>query len=347
MTRLLLALASLFLTSIGGCVVHVGGGGTFQLDQRAERVETHALELAPGETLSLDTDFGRIEVDAAEGARPELRATIRAHGRTKEEAEAVLARYAVEIERGPQGPSARLSGEPLRLREGGSSTQLSASVDFVATVPAGTRLRATSGSGAIRASGALDACHLETDFGAIEVEGARGEVHAESGSGSVTARRVRGTEVVLESDFGAIRVEDVEARSLACDSGSGQLTLEGLRADDARLSTDFGAIAVDGVLAGLNAETGSGSVHVEARDGSRVDPGWTLRSDFGSVTLHVPASFGCRLDARTDFGSVSSDFPVRIEAGKNREKTLVGTVGDGGGPVKLASGSGSVALRKL
>jgi len=349
MKHVTLAPVLLFLTSgfSGGCVIHINGGGSFQLDQQAERVETRALELAPGETLSLETSFGRIEVNADGDAAPELRATIRAHGRTKEEAEAVLARYALEIERHSHGPTARLVGEPLRIQESSSRAELSASVAFVASVPPGTAIQASTNSGEIRARGPLGACQLETEFGSIEVEDARGEVHAETGSGSVTAQRVRGPQVVLHSDFGAIGLEGVQAEHVECESGSGGLTLKDVRAGELRLSTDFGAIEVDGVLADLRAKTGSGSVHVKARPESRVAPSWSLQSDFGGVTLHVPPGFGCELDARTDFGSISSDFDLRVQAGQRKEKTLIGTVGDGGGQVKLSSGSGSVALRKL
>ena len=54
------------------------------------------------------------------------------------------------------------------------------------------------------------------------------------------------------------------------------------------------------------------------------------------------------LDARTSYGAVECDFPVTIEAGKRRgEGRLQGTIGAGGGTVRLSSDSGDVALKKL
>jgi len=80
---------------------------------------------------------------------------------------------------------------------------------------------------------------------------------------------------------------------------------------------------------------------------------WKLTSSFGPVVLHVPADFGCALDAHTSFGHVFSDFPVAREAAEERgEHRLRGTVGSGtfggrAGKVVLSSGSGDVALRRL
>ena len=126
MDRSLLAPAFLALAPGLGCSSISG----IRVDQRAERVETVALELSSGSTLTLDTRHGDITVEAADGAEASLRATIHASGRTVEEAQAVLARYSLEVTRGPDGPIVRLVGEPLRTREPSLNMQLSASADL-------------------------------------------------------------------------------------------------------------------------------------------------------------------------------------------------------------------------
>src|SRR5262245_34961351 len=98
--------------------------GGVSVNENAQRSETHALELGPGESLTLDTSYGDVEVAATGEGAPELRATIHASGRTVEEAQAVLQRFAdVSLPR-PNGPSPILVVRPLRVRGGGASIVL-------------------------------------------------------------------------------------------------------------------------------------------------------------------------------------------------------------------------------
>src|SRR5262245_18197672 len=99
--RPLVTIAAAFTT---GCVVHIDptdfmfDGQVVDLNQQAEREETHALALAPGDVLDLGMSYGNVEVTASADSPPELRATLRATGRTTAEAEAVLARFEVLID---------------------------------------------------------------------------------------------------------------------------------------------------------------------------------------------------------------------------------------------------------
>lgn len=360
--------------------------GAMNLDQRAERNETHALTLAPGQTLELFTSYGSIEVHAVEGAAPSLQARVRASGRTREEAELVLARYQLILESRAGALRVELRGEPLEIREGLVHFSQAACVDFVATVPSGAPLVADTGSGDITTHGVLGACTLETDYGSLKLGGARGEVQATSGSGDVSVRDLEGEHVYVGSEYGDVRAFGVRASgALTLESGSGDVVLERAQAatielttdygsvtladgrgavtahsgsGDVRLagasgavkaSSDYGTVTIDGVLSGLAASSGSGSVSALARAGSAHTSEWRLSSDYGSVTLSVPATFAGTLDARTDYGSIECDFPITLEAGKKKKDdgTLRGTIAGGGAPISLRSGSGDVALKKL
>lgn len=359
-------------------------GSEVRLREEASREEVRALELAPGDVLELATSFGRIEVVGSSDDRSELRATLHANGRTREEAEAVLARYRLELERSSGGLRVELAGEALNVRMGASQLELSAHADFLATVPLGTPLVARSGSGDLVTRGALGVLRLETGYGNVSIEEARGGVRAESGSGDVTVERLVQGEAELSSSYGDVFVAEAEARRVACTSGSGDIRVDAARAERLELSTrygavhvrraagdiraasdsgdvrlhdvrgavearsDYGLVEVDGILSALDAWSGSGSVRVHAREGSRVESGWELDSSYGNVVLEAPADLACVLDARTGYGKVACDFPVRIEGGKKgSEHVLKGTIGAGGGTLTLTSSSGDVVLRKL
>lgn len=382
----LFPLAGLLLALLGaGCVIDLSPRrslGGVNLTHSAERSEQHALELAPEDVLWLTTSEGRVEVTAGSGA-PTLRAVLRAHGRTTEEAAAVLERYRLVLARRADGLHVELEGEPLRLADGAARIDLTAHADLVATVPPGTHLEATSGSGDLVTRGPLGRIALESGFGAIEVDEAHQGLRAKSGSGDITVTRLLGGEAHLHSGFGRIRVHEARARHLACRSGSGDVVIDASAGTELELETgfglvrvgsadravrarsgsgdvrlasvhgpvtahsEFGTVEVEGTLSALEATSGSGAVRVTARAGSQVAPSWKASSSFGAVVLVAPADLACTLEARTGFGAIECAFPVTTEAGARHDgQRLAGTIGAGGGPVTLSSGSGDVVLRR-
>jgi Putative adhesin len=378
--------AVLLLVLLGaGCVIDLSGSrptlNGVTLAHSVERAEQHALELASEDVLWLVTREGRVEVTAGSGA-PVLHAVLRAHGRTREEAAAVLERYRLVLVRRADGLHAELEGEPLRVADGSTRLELSAHVDLVASVPPGTHLEASSGSGELVTRGPLGRVALESGFGAIQVDEAHQGLRAKSGSGDVTVARLLGGEGELTSGFGRIRVHEARARELSCRSGSGDVVIDASAGAELELETgfglvrvgsadgavrarsgsgdvrlasvhgpvtahsEFGTVEVEGTLSALEASSGSGDVRVTARPGSRVEPSWTASSGFGAILLLAPADLACRLDVRTSFGAIECAFPVTTEAGARHDgRRLAGTIGAGGGTVSLSSGSGDVVLR--
>lgn len=373
-------LVALALLSAGsGCQVRLGGGGLV-LDHDARREDVLALALGADELLTLESQQGGIRVTARDDAPPELHAVLRASARTSEEAEAVLARHQVRLERGPEGIVATLVGAPAAADEGESRVTL----DLEARVPSGTRLAARSDGGDLTTRGRLGALRLDTRHGTIRIDEAHGPVHASSASGDVEARLLAGGEAELRSRYGAVRVEEARLARLTCASGSGDLRVGAARVDalelesryggievetaggsvrassgsgDVRLRgvrgtveahSGYGAVEVEGVLTGLVLSSGSGALRARALPGSRVESAWTLESRYGRVTLDVPDDFACVLDAHTRYGEVACELPVTLEAGQRRgEKRLAGSIGAGGGRVVLASDNGDVELLRL
>lgn len=355
----------------------------FAGSEEASRKETHSLALAAGDRIELATPHGRIEARAVEGATPTLVATLRASGRTSEEAAAVLARYELALVPEQGRLNVALRGEPLRIEEGGTSMLIGASVDYVLTVPEQIQLTARTASGEISVEGPFGACDLETNYGAVGVAGARGAVKAKSGSGDVTLRGIRGDRVRAESRYGALRIDDVVADGIVAETSSGDLEIAKVRGRNIELETSYGAVsvrdaegelrastssgnvelsgvrgevaadskygqvAIEGVLTGVEARSSSGAVRVRALEGSATTSDWRVASGYGPVTLQVPADFGCRLEATTRHGEVSCAFPVMVDPGPRKTGSLHGVVGPGGRAVELTSASGNVALEKL
>jgi len=373
---------------ISACIIRVSGDGldlsglasmSHSFPYHAERQETHALSLSPGEAFALTGASGDVRVIVASDGRAEIELRIRASGRTQAEADALLAGYHAELAQDGGRTRVRLVGEPLDYSEGSTHVTITPDVDCEVRLPAGTPVEIDEAAGDLTLRGPLGACRLETSYGEIDVEDVRGGLEARTGAGDVSAARLDGGALELHSDYGDVTLEDSTGERVECASGSGDVEAEHVRAASVALTTDYGDVeasavagdlsahtssgdvdvddlegaldahsdygdvAAEGVLSGLRAHSGSGSVGVRARAGSRVEKSWELGSDYGDVTLWVSEGFGCELDARTDYGSVRCEFTPHE---RHDDDHLESRIGAGGGRVTLRSSSGDVALRK-
>jgi hypothetical protein len=92
--------------------------------------------------------------------------------------------------------------------------------------------------------------------------------------------------------------------------------------------------------------TGDGSVTLRAEDGSAMKDDWSINTGDGGVSVALPSGFGAELDARSDGGSVTSEFHVDSDQGGESEKRILrGRIGSGGKTLKIRSGDGSIRLK--
>lgn len=348
--------------------------------ERAERQERQALDLRPGDALTIDARVGSVDVKVARGKEPNLTVILTAHGRSSEEALRILDTFHVRVSRRGSDVRVSLEGEPLEIEMPPTYYAVSPSGSFQAEVPPGVSLRVHTSQGTIGALGPLGPCNLSTGFGKVTLDGATGNVRLRSGSGAVEATRTQAGKLDVETD-GSVTLRDIRASHVLVETSSGFISAYRLTATSSTLETGFGQIQVNegsgalaavtssgnidvrdfegsvearsgfgavdvaGVLRGLNASTTSGSVAADARHGSRVGSAWKLESGFGPVTIAVPAGASFRIFAETSSGSIESDFPIMAEAGSEGSSRLRGAAGKGGEEIVLRTGSGDIRLR--
>ncbi len=146
-------------------------------------------------------------------------------------------------------------------------------VNFTVQIPAGSRVRASTGNGEVRVTGGGQEVIARSGNGGINVSGAAGSVSASSGNGKVTVDGVGGP-------------VDVS-------SGNG----------DIRIST---------VLGPVSANSGNGTIDVsmERLTGA---PDMRFTTGNGRIILRVPEDFGAELESNTGNGQVTLDFPILMQ----------------------------------
>jgi len=220
----------------------------------------------------------------------------------------------------------------------------------------------------------------------VEIRGINGDIRAQPASGAdveVTATK-RGPEAwlddvridVVEHGGGvticAVYPSSRSDRPNDCEPGGGQHSTRGhdvrvhfevrvprgVRFEGYTVNGDVGAegLAGDVAVGTVNGEievTTSGRAEGHTVNGSiRASIGstqWDEDLEFqtvnGSITVTLPAAIGANVRVETLNGGITTDFPLTIEGGISSRR-LRGTIGGGGGALRLSTVNGEVRLRR-
>jgi hypothetical protein len=212
-------------------------------------------------------------------------------------------------------PPVKQSGNTIAIgaNRGDSSFFNNVSIDYEITAPSGTTLKAATGSGDLEIGGIEGAVTAETGSGDMKVENIGANARLETGSGSIHATNVHGAATLQ--------------------TGSGDLDLELSGAGDVKAQTGSGSIRISGINGGLRAEAGSGNIEVAGNPTAewRLESGsgsvaanvgsaakFTLNAETGSGSVHVdlPVLMQGQLNKQHVVGTVNGGGPtVRATTG--------------------------------
>lgn len=196
----------------------------------------------------------------------------------------------------------------------------------------------------VRATGELFA---STDFGNFDFEnGSAASVTVNSNSGKVALTKVniRGM-LLITNDFGDIELNQALAGSYDLDSNSGGITINGAKGS-LKAQTDFGSIDIKNAEnVTVDLKSNSGGIDFS---GSFGEGPHSVQSDFGNVTLVIPADSALNVDLKTDFGNISSDIPITVTLTGDTEKNQQnGTMNGGGEELFIRTGNGSIDITAI
>jgi DUF4097 and DUF4098 domain-containing protein YvlB len=235
-------------------------------------------------------------------------------------------------------------------------------VDFEVRVPPEVSLQLAAASGDMVVSDVIGTVDLETDFGSVEMKEISGTVSAKTSSGDITLIGLSdGGDSTIETDFGVLVLEDIDADSLVAYTDSGDIKAKAITLGGAfNLETNFGRVTVQDVRAGsLAVHSDSGRISVE---NTELDGALNLETNYGDVTVTSVQAVsyqlksdsgdltldecGGSLDLETGFGNV--EVSNAAEAGltlvtDSGEITFSGSI-EGAGFHQVTSGFGTVRL---
>ena len=303
-----------------------------QAREGPEQIEKVSQTYKVGEGAALDVSHlaGDIRVTGGSGSEIKVDATKRVRHRDTEQGKRLLEALRVEV----NNFNGRVEVRTIYPRRGSFGNNVSASVDYVISVPAGATVSLKSISGDISVTNVKGEVRADTVSGDVNISGTPNVAIAKTISGDVTAQNIgTQTTLVLSTISGTVLGTGLKVRALEAGSVSGNVRLVG--SDIER----------------LEAKSVSGNIEYDAplTKGGRYE----FTSHSGNVRVTLSGNTGFDLDADTFSGSVRSDVPVTLRAigrteqsrrGSNR--AIRGSYGDSSAFLSVRSHSGSVIITK-
>jgi len=181
-----------------------------------------------------------------------------------------------------------------------------------------------------------------SDFGNISLANSQASaIEIKSINGKVTLENVNvDGKVTVHNDFGDLMLNAVEASVYDLKTQNGKIKLDQARGSISAQS-DFGDVEV------LNVE--NGTLDLTSTNGAvtfsgSLDTGpHNIASDFGNITLTLPAETALNVDLQTDLGKISSDFEITV-SGALENNHWVGKFNGGGEELTVKTNNGNITI---
>lgn len=283
--------------------------------------------------LDLAGISGDVRVTGGAGNEIRVEATKRVRHRNADQAKRLLTDLRVEM----SNVNGRVEVRTIYPRRGSYGERgITASVDYLVTVPAGVTVSVKSISGDMMVAGVRGEVRAETVSGDVTVDATPNLALAKTVSGDVIARDIGGAAtVVLSTVSGSVIASGLKVRALEAGSVSGDVRLSGVQVERVEAKSISGNIEFDAPF---------------ARAGR-----YEFTSHSGGVRIVVSGTTGFELDADTFSGSVRSDVPITLRSvgrgDRDRRRvasnrTIRGTYGDASAVLSVRSHSGSVVITR-
>ena len=306
----------------------------FNASAASEENVTRQLDVAPGDKLSVDVDFGSIDVSAGADGKVALEAHRKNDFGNETKEKEYLAEVPITITKEGNVVTIRSRGKKLN---NWNIFHCTTDASYIVHIPKKFEVG------------------LRTDGGMIVVREITGNVAAHTSGGRMAFARLEGT-LDGETSGGAIEAEDCRG-PIGIETSGGHIKVTGGQGS-LKAHTSGGRIEVHNFSGDTEVRTSGGSLDLEKISGKVVGKtsgggirAWLpellgdvkLETSAGSIDLAVPTSAAFTIDADTSVGGVESRLPFQtLDAGREH---LRGTLNGGGKSVRLATSAGKITIQ--
>lgn len=181
---------------------------------------------------------------------------------------------------------------------------------------------------------------VQDSFGTVTASDVQGGVDVHSGNGNVSMTNVRGAANVRTS-FATVEASNVRGL-LTVENSNG--AVKASNAQGAQITTSFGAVILDGISGPLQIEDQNGAVDASISARGACQP-VIIRTSFSTLRVRINGEASYRVNARTSFGKIRSDFPLTVSGSLSNDE-LNGTIGSARCDMRLSDTNGTIEILK-
>jgi Putative adhesin len=337
----------------------LGGIFTFASLVYAVDSEDHvrkALAVSAATRLTMNTEFGSINVQPGGGRSVEVEAYFRGTPPSRDEFDRMLRDFRLDVTE--QGSEVRVNAtfqsgwKPMSfpiffvghaICRNGRCLEYSSwlrDVEYRIRVPFQFSVDVATSGGPISVDGLKGEVNAHTSGGSLHFNHIDGPVTGRTSGGSITLDGVKGRTVVHTSG-GSIHVSDVAGDVDASTSG-GSVSVDRV-SGSVRAHTSGGWISLGNAAGAIDASTSGGSVTASLL--AQPQQECRLSTSGGSIKVSLSKDAHLNLDASTSGGRVSTDFPVNSVSDRHHRALRVPL--NGGGPLLyLHTSGGGISVRR-
>ena len=326
----------------------------------ADIVET--FPVAADGRLTIDTNCGGIDVQSTADDTVSIRIQRAAEIKANRRAAEILKNLDVQITH--EGPDVKIEAKFTGGAKRWQKRQNELDVQFDILVPQQYNLDLKTACDDISVANITGDVSAKTFRAGLRLQDITGRIDGTTSIGNIDLKTFSG-DVVLQTTAGNITLADgtgdVKAKATGGnlqvtqvtgivngETSGGGITLRGCKGG-ADLKAAGGSVEVENDRPVL-AKVSGGSIHCELREVSAVSQSLLLDLETmgGSINVSLIRDIDARIEAKVLGGSVTTEFPVSVEAdGAVKPDQLRGTINGGGPLLRLRSVGGNIILREV
>jgi hypothetical protein len=204
----------------------------------------------------------------------------------------------------------------------------------------GKQLSIRSNNGKVTGTKVGGSLTLLNSFGAVHVSDIKRDAHIESQNGEVTIDQAGGP-AEIRTSFGSVHASNI-AGLVTVRNTNGSVKASVVRG--AQITTSFAAVLLDDVSGPINVVNQNGAVEVASALRDDCQP-VGVRTSFGAIRVHVKSNASYKVNAKTSFGKIRSDFPLTMQGAFSPDE-INGSIGGGRCEMNLANQNASIEILK-
>lgn len=302
--------------------------------QSFENIEERSFPAQPGGQLTVNVDFGAVEVTTGEEDQVRVRAIRKVKGNGQKESEEMVSGHQLEFVS---------DGRDLTVNAGFSGDHKdgeSRSVDvrFEIRVPEKYNVDLKTNGGHLKVDDLAGEAKLHTSGGVIVLGTIHGPIHAHTSGGHIRLEECQ-SDAELRTSGGSIIAGPVQGILIAETSG-GHIRLDHATG---RVSakTSGGHVEINNAEGEVEAITSGGNVKATITKQPKKDS--ELRTSGGNIAIRVAKDVALKIEAKTDHGRIRSPFPTDRDE-SDHQQSVSGNLGEGGPTLKATTNAGNVSI---